>query len=240
MLVSSLTRLLCTRDTSVALSPAEDALRTLLLAHRLLLTVPDGRCGNAVPSLVQEHLSLTLTLILIQPASFAGAPGLCIITIARGLPRAEAMSTLLHECMHGLFYTSPDFVAAVRSFWDNELTASQRDAWRQFLQTMGYDASHEELCINEFQAYMSTERELFGTGGTAAVSTGSGASRGKARGAGGAAGELAATLTDIQRAFAAALREHVPQPMPMLPGCPCVFGDGACAPGGGGPFKLRT
>lgn len=172
------------------------------------------------------------------PSSFAGAPGLCIITIARGLPRAEAMSTLLHECMHGLFYTSPDFAAAVHDFWEGALTAAQRDAWRRFLLTMGYDATHDELCINEFQAYMSTERELFGAGASA-----SGASRGKARGAGGAAGELAATLTDMQRAFAAALGEKVPQPVPRLPGCACVFGDGTCAgaPGAGaGPFKLRT
>jgi hypothetical protein len=167
----------------------------------------------------------------------AGAPGLCCVTIARGLPRSEAASTLLHECMHGLFYTSPSFAASVQRFWSQDLTQTQRDAWRRFLLAMGYDASHEELCINEFQAYMATERELFGgpaSGGLAVPG-------GKARGAGGAAGELAATLTDIQRAFAAAMGSQVPQPVPKLPGCSCVFGDGTCAPSTAaeGPFKLR-
>ena len=188
-----------------------------------------------MPCFTPIHLASHLQSVSLP--RLAGAPGLCVVTIARGLPRNEAASTLLHECMHGLFYTSPSFAASVQRFWSNDLTQTQRDAWRRFLLTMGYDSSHEELCINEFQAYMATERELFG--GPAAG--GQAVPGGKARGAGGAAGDLAATLTDIQRAFAAAMGSTVPQPVPKLPGCSCVFGDGTCAPpsAGGGPFKLR-
>ena len=225
----------------MTLSPAEGALRTLLLANRLLLAGPDGRCVVCTQSIL-IHPSVALLesdLRSLTVARLAGAPGLCVVTIARGLPRSEAMSTLLHECMHGLFYTSPSFAASVERFWNDALSQAQRDAWRRFLLTMGYDASHEELCINEFQAYMATERELFG--GPAAG--GQAVPGGKARGAGGSAGELAATLTDIQRAFAAAIGGAVPQPVPQLPGCACVFGDGArsCAPSNAadGPFKLR-
>jgi hypothetical protein len=113
-------------DASIALSPAEEALRSLLLAHRLLTPLPERRVFGAV--------------------------GLSLLALPRGLPRAEATDTLLHEAMHGLFYSDAPFAAACQRFWSAELSEAQRAVWRRFLGSLGYDATHEELCINEFQA----------------------------------------------------------------------------------------
>ncbi len=131
--------------------------------------------------------------------------------------------------MHGLFYTSPPFADAVAAFWNKTLSPAQRDAWRAFLDGLGYDSANEELVLNEFQAYMATESELFGGGGM------SGVPARKPRGAGGAGGELVATLTAMQAQFATALGGAVPQPAPRVGGCACVFSDG-CAPA---PFRLK-
>ena len=81
-----------------------------------------------------------------------GAPGTCLLSVARGGTRDEARGTLLHEAMHGLFYVHPPFADTCTRFWRNELDDAARATWRTFLAGLGYDAAHEELCINEFQA----------------------------------------------------------------------------------------
>ena len=217
-------------DSAVALSLPEEALRSLLLANRLLLPSPDGRCGSpsrftASPCALGAHARAR------PPSSVTGAPSLCLLSLPRGLARAEALSTLLHEAMHGLFYTSEPFAAAARAFFQ-ALSQQQQSLWRSFLTTLGYDAANEELVVNEFQAYMSTERELFGAAG---APSGGPTQR---RGRGGASAEVVQALSEIQRQWASALGKHVPLPAPRVAGCACVFMD--CADGGNpGPFRLK-
>jgi len=184
-------------DAGGAPTAAEAVLRDLLLAHRLLLPSSDGRLG--------------------------GAAGSCLLSIPRGLPRAEAADTLLHEAMHGLYYAHPSFAASVRAFWASRLSDEQRAGWRSFLTALGYDCSNEELVVNEFQAYMATERQLFGGG------RGGGGGGGRGVAPGGEAAQAALRATQAQ--FAAALAAEVPAPAPRVGGCSCLF---AAA----GPFRL--
>ena len=74
-----------------------------------------------------------------------------MLAVARGFEREEAKETLLHEAMHGLFYTCSPFEAACWAFWSNSLSEAQRDLWRSFLGGLGYDGANEELAVNEFQ-----------------------------------------------------------------------------------------
>lgn len=186
-------------DAAVSsLSPAEEALRTLLCSARLLTRTASG--------------------------NHAAQPTASVLALPRGLPRAEASSTLLHEAMHGLFYASPSFAAAVARFWRDAMSEQQRDTWRSFLAGLGYDASDEELSINELQAYMATESELFGC----AV----GGGKAKRRG-GGLSPAAEHELAAIQITFEAALAAHVPRPLPRLQNAECV-----CWAANGGPLRL--
>ena len=151
--------------------------------------------------------------------------------MARGGTRDEARGTLLHEAMHGVFYADAAFAQRCRAFWRESLDEAGRDAWRAVLNALGYDAANEELCVNEFQAYMCTERQLFG--GAAAAAGGGG---GKRRDAGGGGTVEAALLAATQRAFGAFIAPHVPVPAPRVAGCACVFAD--CADGAAGPLRL--
>jgi hypothetical protein len=74
-----------------------------------------------------------------------------VLAVARGFERDEARETLLHEAMHGLFYTCAPFEAACWSFWRTSLSEAQRELWRAFLGGLGYDGDNEELAVNEFQ-----------------------------------------------------------------------------------------
>jgi hypothetical protein len=74
-----------------------------------------------------------------------------VLAVARGFEREEAKETLLHEAMHGLFYTCAPFEAACWAFWQSSLSEPQRDLWRAFLGGLGYDGTNEELAVNEFQ-----------------------------------------------------------------------------------------
>lgn len=196
----------------MALTAAEEALRALLERHRLLVSSRDG--------------------------GVAGAPGTALLSVARGsggggaASRDESRATLLHEAMHGLFYAHPPFAAACTAFWNDSLDEPRRGAWRAFLAALGYDVANEELVVNEFQAYMCTERQLFGGGS---------GGKGKQRDGGGGGAADVALLAAMQRAFAPYVAPHVPAPAPRLAGCACVFADPAfCAAGGaGGPFRLK-
>jgi hypothetical protein len=94
------------------------------------------------------------------------------------------------------------------------------------------------------QAYMCTERQLFG-GGAAAGGGGKqgGGGGGKKRDGGGASGgggADTAALSATQRSFAAFIAPHVPAPPPRLVGCACVFADCASRTPSAGPLRLRS
>eukprot|EP00756_Hemistasia_phaeocysticola_P043900 Hpha_TRINITY_DN17481_c0_g1::TRINITY_DN17481_c0_g1_i1::g.85819::m.85819 len=92
------------------------------------------------------------------------SPGLRgMVAISRGLGSQEAQETALHEAHHGLFYTYPEVVEGVQSWWEAS-SEERRIMWRGFLAAQGYDVEHSELVLNELFAYMCTEKRLFNRG----------------------------------------------------------------------------
>jgi hypothetical protein len=76
-----------------------------------------------------------------------------VLSISRGSPPALRRHLLTHECMHGVFFSSPDYRAACENVW-NSLSAAEQDFWELFLDWQGYDITDSLLVVNEFQAYM--------------------------------------------------------------------------------------
>jgi hypothetical protein len=63
-------------------------------------------------------------------------------------------SVLRHEISHGRFYTRPAYREHCRRFWRETLTEPQREGFRRYLATLGYDRHDDELMLNEAQAFL--------------------------------------------------------------------------------------
>merc|ERR1712232_848333 len=63
-----------------------------------------------------------------------------VLAVSKGLSRRECEDTLVHECMHGLFYGHQVLRTAVQRHWHNALSDKQRCAWINFLVDLGYNA----------------------------------------------------------------------------------------------------
>lgn len=94
----------------------------------------------------------------------------------------------------------------------------ERQAFRDFLRQVNYDADNEFLCVNELQAYFSTERQLFGWASAAASMMMKGPGRKAGGGSGGWSG-----LLPTQRRFVQFARGVCPRPTPAFPGLKCLF-----------------
>jgi len=124
-----------------------------------------------------------------------------VLAIAKGLSKAESADTLVHECMHGLFYADHTLRSAVSDYWHNVLSPEHRSQWAHFLFSLGYNAKHDdELAANELLAYMCTERRLFSVGGGAPEA-----------------------VCAIRDAFVASIRKVVPVPAPCVGSSGCVW-----------------
>jgi hypothetical protein len=66
---------------------------------------------------------------------------------------------LHHELSHGEYFTNPDYAAYSALFWNQVLSAGERDGFRRFLGADGYDPGIEDLMINEMQAYLVHTRD---------------------------------------------------------------------------------
>ena len=66
---------------------------------------------------------------------------------------------LVHESMHGVFYSEPAFRQAVFDYWDSTLTDREREFWRDFFGWMTYSPDDRYLIVNEFQGYLLQQRE---------------------------------------------------------------------------------
>ncbi|MBN2656607.1 MAG: hypothetical protein JXR86_06075 [Spirochaetales bacterium] len=64
---------------------------------------------------------------------------------------------LTHECYHGVFFFSDEYVSSVTGIWQS-LAEEERNFWRSFLDMYGYNVSDEYLLINEFQAYLMQQK----------------------------------------------------------------------------------
>lgn len=85
-----------------------------------------------------------------------GAVG-ALITIVRTnetITEATRATILHHELSHGEFFSNKAYADYVHAFWLTAMSDGDRAAIRQFLGSMDYDTSLEELMYNEMQAYM--------------------------------------------------------------------------------------
>jgi hypothetical protein len=80
-----------------------------------------------------------------------------LITIPRargGVDAAAREAILRHEIAHGFYFVDPLFAGYVRRTWNERFPATVREAFRRFLAAEGYDATNEDLVINEAMAYV--------------------------------------------------------------------------------------
>jgi len=128
--------------------------------------------------------------------------------------------TLLHESMHGLFYSYSVLRDATHEYWTTCLTAEERGIFETYLSDLGYDATNGFLVVNEFLAYMTTERSLFGKPrhdkAVASTRRGSGKPSGN---------ENLQLLQRVQSDFNTRIRASVPDPRPGLGCLKCIFDD---------------
>lgn len=104
-----------------------------------------------------------------------------------------------------VFYVDAQYERACRDYWDAAVSDSDKDAWREFLTELRYNADDETLAVNELQAYMTTERVMFDDGGGGNKG---GGNRGGGGNNGGRGGEKIETLARMQREFAAHIKTH--------------------------------
>lgn len=76
-----------------------------------------------------------------------------ILSISRSSSDRLRWLFLTHECYHGVFFSSDEFIEEITSIWEG-LAEVEREFWRIFLDMYGYNINDEYLLINEFQAYL--------------------------------------------------------------------------------------
>ncbi len=76
-----------------------------------------------------------------------------------GLERALRAVILRHELSHGLYFTDAAYASMVTQFWQTTMTAAERQGFRRFLASGGYDDKNEDLIRNEMQAYLINTRD---------------------------------------------------------------------------------
>jgi len=121
----------------IQLTVQEVALRQLLIDRRLM-ALRNGFYQAVTPQAV----------VLSLPQENTGGPG---------NPPVSALARrtiLMHEISHAEYYTNPLYANYCRQFWRNVLTENQRTAFRGFLSRSSYNPDHEEMMINETQAYL--------------------------------------------------------------------------------------
>lgn len=121
----------------IQLTAQELALRQLLVDRRLM-AVRNGFYQAVTPQAV----------ILSIPQESSGGPG---------NPPVSALARrtiLMHEISHAEFYTNTLYANYCRQFWRNVMMEDQRTAFRKFLSRSSYNPEHEEMMINETQAYL--------------------------------------------------------------------------------------
>jgi hypothetical protein len=72
-----------------------------------------------------------------------------------GIRDAHGRAAILrHEIAHGVYFTDPAYAAYVRHFWESVMDAGERQKFRSFLGSEGYDTGNDDLIRNETQAYL--------------------------------------------------------------------------------------
>ena len=108
----------------------------------------------------EESLRRTLAGQGLLAADAVGAVISIPVVGADRLVDALARATILHhELSHGEYFTVPAYAAWTKRFWEDGLTADEREKFRVFLADEGYDRSLADLMMNEMQAYLMHTRD---------------------------------------------------------------------------------
>ncbi len=113
------------REKGIALTPGESQLLQVLIANGILVEK-----GNALER-------------------GEGA----VLSISRSSSPVLRRLLLTHESFHGAFFSLSEFRSECDRVWA-ALSETEREVWRLFLSTNGYDVEDRELMTNEFQAYL--------------------------------------------------------------------------------------
>jgi hypothetical protein len=124
---------------SQALTGEEARIRHVLVEHGLLTESPEG----VRPVGAQAVITFT-AIQKDDPAT----------PVDETIDERRRESVLRHEISHGRFYTRPAYREHCRRFWRETLTEPQREGFRRYLATLGYDRHDDELMLNEAQAFL--------------------------------------------------------------------------------------
>ena len=67
---------------------------------------------------------------------------------------ARRASVMRHELSHGRYFTDRAYREHCAFFWRSLLREDERELWRRYLASQGYDRGNEDLMINETQALL--------------------------------------------------------------------------------------
>ncbi len=76
-----------------------------------------------------------------------------LISISRSSSEYLRKLFLVHEGMHGIFFSSPAYRDGCFQVWE-ALSAEMKQYWDRFFRWMSYDADNLYLVVNELQAYL--------------------------------------------------------------------------------------
>ena len=87
----------------------------------------------------------------------------CVVAVNASADAREVRDALIHEAMHGLWYARRAYAEACYAYYASDaLDDAERAIWVEFLRELRYATDDEEVVVNEFQAYMATETQMFG------------------------------------------------------------------------------
>ena len=128
------------RTQRIRLNAQEERIAELLLQARMLV-LQDGRyAAQGVQALIGF------------PATQPDDPR---TPMEEGIDDVRRESILRHELSHGAYLTDAAYREHCRRYWRRELGDADRRRFRRFLAARQYDASIEELMIDETQAFLA-------------------------------------------------------------------------------------
>ncbi len=133
---------------------AADLVRFFALAAQsgTALTAEEGRLGALIGKLGWR-----------DPTTVGALVSLARLDPGAGLDQAARATILRHELSHGFYFTNPEYAAYSRQFWQQTLTARERELFTTYLANDGYDPGLPDLMVNEMQAYLmhTTDARFF-------------------------------------------------------------------------------
>ncbi len=91
-------------------------------------------------------------ILNVQNEKYSGGKGAVLSVSRESLPDWR-YRFLTHECLHGIFFSDPDFRAqSERIFFS--MHPDEITFWKKLLDYRGYDVSNDYLLVNEFMAYI--------------------------------------------------------------------------------------